>query len=59
MMFVRQKHVQPILRAVDGRHGESRQGSGPLPLRGPFAWFRLGIVVLAAVIALLWLLGSL
>lgn len=50
------RRIESAARVSMGDHGGSEP---PPPARGPFAFFRLGMLAFAAVVALLWLLGAL
>jgi len=57
MSIVEMRRIETAARATMGDHSGSDRA--PVPVRGPFAWFRLGIMAFAAMVALLWLLGAL
>jgi hypothetical protein len=59
MLIAEMRRIETAARASMGDHANDQHGSEPAPVRGPFAWFRLGILAFAAVVALLWLLGAL
>ena len=58
MMLSDMRRIEAIARISMGDHRAQEQLPSR-PSRGPFAYFRLGIIVLAVFIAALWLLGAL
>jgi len=57
MLIAEMRRIETAARASMGDYRASEPA--PAPVRGPFAWFRLGILAFAVMVALLWLLGAL
>ena len=57
MLIAEMRRIETAARASMGDYRAPEPG--PAPVRGPFAWFRLGILAFAVMVALLWLLGAL
>lgn len=57
MMLSDMRRIETMARLSMGDHWAQEQ-LPKRPARGPFAYFRLGIIVLAILVAALWLLGA-